>query len=121
MTTNPIIADVSRQSRDRLAAKANERIDQLAELLSGNPAAPSLLGSLSGIVELLRDINSYDVSIDLRGMANLFDLHALELAGDDDYEGAKLVIECAEAFARRQQQIEADHFSAPQVDRGAIR
>ncbi|NKU91721.1 hypothetical protein [Prescottella equi] len=119
--TNETLAEISRQTRDRLAVKANNRIGQLADLLAGTPEAAHIIGSLRSIVEMLRDTNSDDVQLGLRGMANLFDLHALELAAMDDYEGATLVIQCAEALHRRQQQIDESEFREPSVDRGSIR
>lgn len=120
--TNDVLADINRQTRDRLAGKAALHLDDLAEITSsaGLPAA-RLIGALRSIVEQLRDTNADDVQLNLRGMATRFDIHAVELAESDDYEGAKLVIECAEAFARRQDQIDASAFREPRVDRGAIR
>jgi len=118
--TNETLAEINRESRDRLADKAKDRIAQLADMVAGKPEAAHLIGSLRTIVELLRHTNSDDVPIDLRGLATRFDLHAVELAEADDYEGAKLVVECAEAFARRQEQIDATAFREPAVDRGSL-
>lgn len=119
--TNETLADICRQTRDRLAAKANDRIGQLADLLAGTPEASHIVGSLRSLVEMLRDSNSDDAQLDLRGMANLFDLRAMELAAETEYRLATQVIECAEAFARRQRQIDESEFREPSVDRGSIR
>lgn len=43
-------------------------------------------------------------------MATRLDRHAIDLAEKDDYEGARLVVETAEAFTRRQLQLEAGDF-----------
>ncbi|NKW17042.1 hypothetical protein GTA26_05335 [Rhodococcus hoagii] len=119
--TNETLAEISRRNRDRLAAKAVERISQLADLVAGKSEASHIIGSLLGVVELLRDENSAEFRIDMRGLANRLDLHALELAAMDDYEGATLVIQCAEALHRRQQQIDESAFREPLVNRGSIR
>ncbi|MBM4522484.1 hypothetical protein GS462_21635 [Rhodococcus hoagii] len=119
--TNETLAEISRQNRDRLAAKANERIGQLAELMVGKPEASHIIGSLLGVVELLRDENSANFRIDMRGLANRLDLHAIELVESDDYEGATLAIQCAEAIHRRHLQLDESDFREPSVDRGSIR
>ncbi|NKV63706.1 hypothetical protein GS924_06730 [Rhodococcus hoagii] len=61
--TNETLAEISRQTRDRLAVKANNRIGQLADLLAGTPEAAHIIGSLRSIVEMLRDTNSDDVQL----------------------------------------------------------
>lgn len=52
--------------------------------------------------------------------AKTLDEHALSLAEMDDYEGAKLAIEVAEAFERRQQQLDAKDFAAMDDSEPAI-
>ncbi|NKT24672.1 hypothetical protein GS905_23950 [Rhodococcus hoagii] len=119
--TNDVLADINRQTRERLVEKAHDRVGQLADLLAHERMAASIIGSLRSLIELLRDTNSDDVPLDMCGMANRLDIHALELAAADDYEGAKLAIETAEALCRRQDQIDASAFREPHVDRGSIR
>lgn len=114
------LADIQREGRNRLADRAVEQIGQLADLVAGKPEANYLIGSLRGLVELLRDANSDDFHIDLRGLANRLDLHAVELVELENYEGAKTAIECAEALIRRQCQIDASAFREPEVDRGSL-
>ncbi|MBM4592265.1 hypothetical protein LRM64_10185 [Prescottella equi] len=119
--TNDTLAEISRQTRDRLAEKAQAHLGRLGQLVAGQSGATNLVGSLGALIEMLRDTNSDDVQIGLGGMATLYDLRALEAAEEGDDAEAQLLVECAEAFARRQEQIDAAAFHEPRVERGSIR
>ncbi|GEM_PF-6751561 len=119
--TNDVLADINRQTRDRLAKKADRHIDDLVPFIADDPAARHIIGSLRATVELLGDVNSDDVEFGLTAFANLFTLRATEYGLTEEYSQATEAIECAEAFTRRQQQIDESAFREPRVDRGSIR
>ncbi|NKV08560.1 hypothetical protein GS892_24945 [Rhodococcus hoagii] len=119
--TNQVLADINRQTRDRLAEKAGRHIDDLVPFIVNEPAARHIVGSLRATLELLGDVNSDDVEFGLTAFANLFTLRATEYGLAEDYAQATEAVECAAAFARRQEQIDAAAFREPRVERGSIR
>lgn len=105
--TTPDITETLRQHRNELAQKIHDQLDEIESAAAqGKTAVVSdAVDQLHALADLLADIV---IEPDLSSIATRLDHHAVELAEHDDYEGARLVIETAEAFGRRHAQL-ADH------------
>ncbi|NKU16277.1 hypothetical protein GS928_24885 [Rhodococcus hoagii] len=111
--TNDVLADINRQTRDRLAKKADRHIDDLVAFIADDPAARHIIGSLRATVELLGDVNSDDIEFELTAFANLFTLRATEYGLTEEYSQATEAIECAEAFTVGSSRSTSRHFASP--------
>lgn len=100
------IEDTIRHNRAELASTINEYLDQLEVASAGLVHdAESTIAKIRQLVDKL--VDNIEVP-DLAGLATRLDRHAADLLLDhDDYAGAREVIETAEAFARRQYQIDS--------------
>jgi len=111
----PDITETLRAQRDILALSGHEQLDAIeaAAAQGKNADVHKPVDALHTLIDMLAGIV---VTPDFDEITARLDQHAIELAEHDDYEGAKLAIETAEAFARRHDRIRAraafDNLSA---------
>ncbi|WP_418345237.1 hypothetical protein [Rhodococcus pyridinivorans] len=123
MTEQPDTTDIAetlRAHRDLLALSGHEQLDAI-EAAASQGKCSDVHDAVDKLHTLLDILAGIVVEPDFEGVTRRLDRHAIELAENDDYEGARLVVETAEAFGRRQMQLAYGAFrprhvaSAPSV------
>lgn len=103
----PNIADTLRAHRDLLALSGHEQLDAI-EAAASQGKCNDVHDAVDKLHTLLDILAGIVVEPDFEEATRRLDRHAIELAENDDYEGARLVVETAEAFGRRQMQLAYD-------------
>lgn len=105
----PNITDTLRAHRDLLALSGHEQLDAI-EAAASQGKCSDVHDAVDKLHTLLDILAGIVIEPDFEEVTRRLDRHAIELAENDDYEGARLVVETAEAFGRRQMQLAYDVF-----------
>ncbi|MCK8670962.1 hypothetical protein M1M07_07505 [Rhodococcus sp. HM1] len=106
--TTPDINETLRQHRSELAQKIHDQCDTIeaAAAQGKTRTVKDAVDQVHALADLLADIV---IEPGLDDMARRLDQYAVELAENNEYDGARLVIETAEAFGRRHAQLAERH------------
>lgn len=110
--TAPDVTEALRRHRRDLGQRMHGHLDTIetAAAQGKNTEVCDTVDQLHALVDLLADIVPEP---DLAEIAGKLDQHAADLAENNEYDGARLVIETAEAFGRRHAQLVAAYAATP--------
>lgn len=108
MDEAPDITATLRKHREDLAETGRQHLDTI-EVASASGDMKTVRDQIDSLHALIDLLAAAPIVTDAPGMDEIMarlDVHAIDLAENDDYEGARTVIETAEAFGRRKAQID---------------